>query len=115
LKKKKFGFFEAIIHTPKQLNIPVLQIHNKGKTISPLGTFKAWFFSEELKLARDKFGYEFEILRGYTFDQTIIFNHYVNDLYDLRLTFDKYNPMIYIAKILMNSLYGRFGLNPLLP
>ncbi len=33
----------------------------------------------------------------------------------MRLTYPKGDPMNYIAKILMNSLYGRFGLNPLLP
>jgi len=26
-----FGFFEAIIKTPKDLDIPILQIHNKIK------------------------------------------------------------------------------------
>jgi len=40
-----FGFFECEIITPKKLNIPVLQFHNKNKTISPLGRFKGWFFS----------------------------------------------------------------------
>ena len=44
----------------------------------------------------------------------MIFNNYVNDLYNLRLTYDKSHPMNYIAKLLMNSLYGRFGLNVLL-
>ena len=109
-----FGFFEAIVTTPKDLHIPILQIHSKNKSISPLGKFKGWFFSEELINAKDKFGYKFEVLRGYTFDCSIIFDQYVTDLYNLRLQYDKTNPMNYIAKILMNSLYGRFGLNPLL-
>jgi hypothetical protein len=112
-KKGALGFFEAIITTPKKLDIPILQIHNKGVTVSPLGKFKGWFFSEELVNARDNFGYEIEVLRGYTFDQRIIFDNFVDELYSLRLTYPKSNPMNYIAKILMNSLYGRFGLNPL--
>jgi len=111
---KALGFFEAIINTPNKLNIPVLQIHNNNKTISPLGRFKGWFFSEELKFARDNFGYNFEILRGYTFDDHNILHDYVNDLYNLRLQYDKSHPMNFIAKILMNSVYGRFGLKPIL-
>jgi len=109
-----FGFFEAIIKTPKDLDIPILQIHNKNKTISPLGKFKGWFFSEELRNAINSFGYKIEIIKGYTFDKANIFQKYVEDLYTLRLLYDKSHPMNYIAKILMNSLYGRFGLNPLL-
>jgi DNA polymerase type B, organellar and viral len=112
---KVFGFFFVEIETPRNLNIPILQIHNKNGTISPLGKFTGWFFSEELYNASDLFGYKFKILKGYTFDKANIFNSYVNELYALRLTYDKANPMNYIAKILMNSLYGRFGLNPLLP
>lgn len=92
-----------------------MQIHNNNKTVSPLGKFTGWFFSEELKYARDHFGYKFNVLNGYIFDQKIIFKDYVNELYNLRLTFDKSNPMNYVAKILMNSLYGRFGLSPVLP
>jgi hypothetical protein len=53
-----------------------------------------------------KLGYKFEILWGYTFDQGIIFNYYINDLYSLRLEYEKSHPMNFIAKLLINSLYG---------
>jgi hypothetical protein len=110
-----FGFLFVEVSCPDNLHIPILQIHNKNRTVSPLGKFKGWFFSEELINARDNFGYKFKIIKGYTFDKANIFERYVNELYSLRLTYPKSNPMNYIAKILMNSLYGRFGLNPLLP
>jgi hypothetical protein len=32
-------------------------------------------------------------------------------LYDLRSQYDKSNPLNFIAKILLNSLYGRFGMD----
>lgn len=108
------GFFEVIVDAPKDLNIPVLQIRHNNQTISPVGKFKGWFFSEELRNAIDKFGYKIEILNGYIFDRGNIFKNYVTDLYNLRLTYDKTHPMNLIAKILMNSLYGRFGLNIIL-
>jgi hypothetical protein len=36
-------------------------------------------------------------------------------MYLLRLTYDKSNPMNLIAKLLMNSLYGRFGMDDNFP
>ena len=40
-----------------------------------------------------------------------IFKKYVEDMYNLRLSYSKKDPMNFIAKLLMNSLYGRFGLD----
>jgi hypothetical protein len=72
-------------------------------------------FSEELYNAK-KYGYKFEILWGYTFDKSPVFTSYVDFLYhNLRLNYEKSNPLNYIAKILLNSLYGRFGMNDNFP
>jgi hypothetical protein len=67
------------------------------------------FFSEELYNA-EKFGYKFDIKWGYTFQRGNIFKAYVTDLYQLRLQYPKSDPMNFIAKIHLNSLYGRFGM-----
>jgi hypothetical protein len=59
-----------------------------------------------------KYGYKFDILHGYTFNSSVnIFNKYITDLYKLRLEYLKSDPMNYIAKLLMNALYGRFGMH----
>ena len=57
-----------------------------------------------------KAGYQFEILWGYKFKPKNIFKSYVDTLYQLRLNYPKSNPMNFIAKLLLNSLYGRFGM-----
>jgi hypothetical protein len=57
-----------------------------------------------------KYGYTFKVLNGYKFNQGDIFSKYVSVLYNLRLTYTKDNPMNLIAKLLMNSLYGKFGM-----
>ena len=109
-----FGFFYCRVITPKNLKHPILQTHIKTKngerTVSPLGTWEGMFFSEELKNSL-KYGYKFEVLRGYTFKKAFVFKDFIDDLYQLRLTYPKSDPMNYVAKILMNSLYGRFGMN----
>ena len=109
-----FGFFYCKIQTPEYLDYPILQTHYKTnagiRTISPLGSWSGWYFSEELKNSL-KFGYSFEVLKGYYFKSDYLFKGYVSDLYNLRLKYSKSDPMNYIAKILLNSLYGRFGMD----
>jgi hypothetical protein len=109
-----FGFFRCKITSPKSLKHPILQTHKKTnagtRTISPLGTWEDIIFSEEMDNAI-KYGYKFEILWGYTFMRGKIFNSFINDFYKLRLEYPKTDPMNYIAKIILNSLYGRFGMN----
>jgi len=116
ISPKAFGFFYCKITAPKDLKHPILQIHYKTKngirTLSPLGEFEGVFFSQELYNA-EKFGYNFEILWGYTFKKANIFKEYITNLYQLRLEYPKTAPMNFIAKIHLNSLYGRFGMKDL--
>jgi len=109
-----FGFFYAQVEAPNNLNHPILQIHHPltKRTISPLGKFSGWFFSEELKNSL-KFGYKIKITKGYNFDKGFIFRDWVKDLYNIRISYDKSHPMNFISKILLNSLYGRFGMGEL--
>ena len=55
--------------------------------------------------------YQFEILWGYTFEKANIFKDYVNFLHKLRNKYSRGSALNYIAKILLNSLYGRFGMD----
>ncbi len=96
------------------LQHPILQTHveteNGIRTISAIGNYSDWIFSEELYNA-EKFGYKFEILNGYTFDKGYIFADFINELYDIRTKYDKSNPMNFISKILMNLQYGKHGMD----
>ena len=109
-----FGFFYCNIIAPDDLNHPIIQTHvkvNKGiRTVAPLGQWSDMIFSEEMDNAKN-FGYKFEILWGYTFKRKNIFKGYVGTLYQLRLKFNRYHPLNLIAKLLLNSLYGRFGMD----
>jgi hypothetical protein len=108
-----FGFFYCKIESPHGLNHPILQNRIKTKsgirTVAGLGYWEGWIFSKEMDNAL-KYGYQFEILKGYQFNEANIFKDYINDLYNLRLKYDKSDPMNMIAKLLMNSLYGKFGM-----
>jgi hypothetical protein len=111
-----FGFFHCKITAPSNLKHPILQKHVKTKnglrTIAATGNWEGMYFSEELYNAK-KYGYKFEILWGYTFQKGFVFKDYVDSLYNLRLIYPKTDPMNYIAKLLLNNLYGRFGMDDL--
>jgi len=113
-KDNPFGFFYCKINAPDSLKHPILQLHHKTedgiRTVAPIGNFEGMFFSEELYNAQ-KFGYKFEVLWGYIFKSDFIFKEYVETMYNLRLQYPKSDPMNTICKLLLNSLYGRFGMN----
>ncbi|KAK4412249.1 DNA polymerase [Sesamum alatum] len=110
-----FGFIEAYVVCPKTISRPFLPYKDKmGTLIFPTGKFIGVFYSEELKFARD-LGYKIIPLRGYMFEKkSSPFEGFISDLYESRLEAKKRGdvPMTFIYKILMNSLYGRFGMNP---
>ena len=73
-------------------------------------SYTGWIYSEEMYNATKFFGYSFEVIRGYEFEKGNIFKDYVKKMYELRLEYAKGTPMNLIAKLLMNSLYGKFGM-----
>lgn len=118
IKPDAFGFFECEVTTPKNLNRPLLltkvKNNNSNLTLAPLGNWKQVVFSEAINNYK-KYGYKFKILRGYTFNKSNLFYDYVNDLYDIKKNSSKDSSWYLISKLLMNSLYGKFGMNPNLP
>ena len=78
--------------------------------MSPIGSWTDMLFSPEMDNAL-RYGYQFNILWGYTFESKIIFKDYVDTLYPIKSNSHKNDPMYHITKILLNSLYGRFGMD----
>ena len=56
-------------------------------------------------------GYCFEYFEYYKFDKKIIFDEYVKDIYSQRLSYKEKGNLSSILKLLLNSLYGRFGMS----
>lgn len=111
------GFIEAYIVCPPNLKRPFLPYRDaKSKTlIFPTGAFVGVYYSEELKYARN-IGYQVTPLSGYMFQKmkTSPFETFVSNLFEKRTEAKRkgHDAMSYVYKILMNSLYGRFGINP---
>jgi len=107
-----FGVAFAKIEAPKDLNIPVLPYRlNTGsynKLIFPVGNFSGWYTTPELRKAAEK-GYQIEIEKGFKFNQYRIFETYVDEFYKMKSETDPKSVDYIVAKLLMNSLYGKFG------
>jgi hypothetical protein len=113
VESNAYGFFYCKITSPEFLEHPILQRKIKTdqglRTIAALGSWEGWIFSGEMDNAM-KYGYTFEILKGYQFEKGFIFKDYILKMYNLRQQYIKGHPMNLIAKLLMNSLYGKFGM-----
>ena len=111
---KPFGFFEVEVTTPNKMERPLFQtkvkINSGIRTISPLGTWIDVIFSEEM-FKYMQYGYKFKVKKGYLFQRSNIFKEYITDLYKIKQSLNKDEPMYLVSKLLMNSLYGRFGMS----
>lgn len=101
-----FGFCYAKIETPEDMYYPILPTKINGKLLFPLGKFEGWYFSEELKYAKEQ-GYKIELIKSYIFDKNFIFDKYVNDFYAIKSSKDLGKKTI--GKLFLNSLYGKFA------
>ena len=108
---KKLGIYSCHVVAPKTLDIPVLGVVRQGKYIFPVGSFNGHFTTAEIEYAKT-FGYKFVIHEGIEFQkQTKLFSEFIDSLYAIRLTSPKGSVSEIIAKLLMNSSYGRWGMN----
>lgn len=110
-----FGFIEAYVVCPKTIKKPFLPYRDKNNTlIFPTGEFVGVYYSEELKYARG-LGYTVLPISGYLFEKMESpLRDFVSSLFESRLEakISGNESLSYVYKILMNSLYGRFGINP---
>nr|YP_009710567.1 DNA polymerase type B [Amanita pseudoporphyria]QFZ98516.1 DNA polymerase type B [Amanita pseudoporphyria] len=114
------SFIKCDIFVDSSINRPVFQTRINNKTMCATGLFKNQhvFLPEMLEYSRltnNKIRIiDGSITEGYIFKCENIFYDYINSLFEIKKSVNKNDPMYLISKILMNSLYGRFGLKPAL-
>ena len=109
-KYEGLSYCEIIIDNFDKNFIPLLPHRTDDKLLFPLGKFYGYHSHIELRKALE-LGYHitpiFSIYYTKTFNP---FSEFINDLYKKRLQYKKEgNKMQLVAKILMNSLYGKFS------
>jgi hypothetical protein len=110
---KIFGFVYGEITCPDEqtLQIPFIQCKDPLFKFNscPRGKFRRLIFSEEIKYAI-KFGYKIDVEYCYQFKRIKnLFTSYVKDHYEIKKSSE--DPVQKsIAKLFLNSLYGRMGM-----
>lgn len=115
---KKMGFYKAMVTVPHTMHIPPLptvqKINKSEKLIFPTGTFVGVWSTKELEYAKSQGCKINKIYHGAIFQNGgPIFKEYIDTLYKMRMKAksEKDGVTDILTKLLMNSLYGRFGLN----
>ena len=124
---KSLGFWECQVTVPENLYVPPLGtlIHidkktkkvtrvydsSQGKFIFPTGNFEGVWTTHEIEYAR-KLGCKIKTGKGAIFESAgFLFRDFINELYEKRKASAKDSVDSFICKLIMNSSYGRFGLN----
>lgn len=125
---KQMGFWEATVEVPKDMYVPPLGTLIKidkqtkkvetvadssmGKFVFPTGTFSGVWSSIELEYAKSLGVKVLKTGKGAIFENGgPIFKDFIEDLYAMRMRAAKDSVDSFICKLLLNSCYGRFGLN----
>ena len=107
-----FGIAYAEVTCPNYINIPVLprkaKIQGQKKLFFPQGTWSGWYCTPELQKALE-IGYTIKIHYGYKFQRARMFNEYIDYFYEKKKTTERNSPQNQLAKLCLNSLYGKFG------
>lgn len=104
------GFVECDVDIPAD-DLPVLPLKRDGKLLFPAGKFRGVWDWCELELVKEHI---VKIYRSVWFESKPILKEMVLDLYPYR---DKSLPgyedgLSFVVKLLLNSLYGKFGQKP---
>jgi hypothetical protein len=93
------------------MDYPLLPYRHGQKLMFPTGTWSGWYVNAELRKA-ELMGYKIRNVRKsiYYTENYFPFADYVKDLYEQRLLYQaEGSPMEVVAKLLLNSLYGKFA------
>lgn len=103
------AFCEAKVKIPEDMYIPPLPIRMNGKLIFPVGKIKGVWDFEELKMA-EEYGCEINYIKSLYFrKKDYIFRDHVTNWYKIKNETDRNSALYTIAKLILNSLYGKFG------
>jgi len=114
MARKCIGFVECKVYVPPTCKLPPLPYRCpiRKKLIFPAGEFSGVWDFAELELLKEVGGKILEIKRSVWYTKAPIFREMVTDLYRYRdKTLPDYNEgLSFCAKLMLNSLYGKFGM-----
>ncbi len=107
-------FYKIIFITPSNYDLlPVLPRRYPppiNHNVYCLGIDEGWYFSEAIKLTKQK-GSKIKIKESISFFPHKGFSNFVRDFFNLRQKFPKEYPINLVTKGTLNSMYGCFGIS----
>jgi len=107
--KDNLSHYEAIAKCNITINKPAIGVKSE-RLIFPIGTFDCYITKPEIEyvLKEGKINKVYEVAY---YDSDNLFSDFVDELYNLRIKYKQEGNKIYelIAKLILNSLYGKFG------
>jgi hypothetical protein len=102
--------FAAVATVELNASEPAYPLRDAGVLLWPVGKFVTTLCSPELQYAFDR-GDVVDVKKVVLYDRAQVFASYVRFFYDLRKRYQAQgnDPFDQITKLLMNSLYGKFG------
>lgn len=106
------GIVDCDVYIPEDCYLPCLPVPHNGKLVFPSGHFRGTWDTAELTLLQRVGGKIIKTYKACWFETRHIFHDYVTDIYKFR---NKEAPtwtrgMDLIAKLLLNSLYGKWAM-----
>ena len=102
-----FGFMDITIECPDSILNPILPASTMGQNLYPRGVISGTYFSEEVKDAI-RIGYKLiSVKSAQRFSSEVVFKDFVDEMYSIKSV--STGPERWIAKLLLNTLYGTFG------
>ena len=107
-ERGKIGFYKVeILSTPDWYISPLLIKRKKNYFVNGRGEY--FLSSATLEYLKKEFGIRFKVLQGYVFpSREDLFTEYVQTFYQMKRE-NKGNAKYIIAKLFLNSLYGKMG------
>lgn len=107
------GFYRVRAHVPDSVIISPLpkRARNSG-ILWPTGEYETAVTSDEILYARS-IGCQVDVIEGYAIERIeYVFTDFVQKCRSLRLNEPRGSPLHEMAKLMQNSLYGKFGTRP---
>jgi len=110
--KEHIGITKCKVICPKDIYIPVLpykkDMGGHNKLIFPTGKFSGYWDNHQLRKAME-LGYKIIPQKSFVFESSYLFKDYVNNFYELKRKSKSGTPSYILAKLMLNSLYGKFA------
>jgi hypothetical protein len=110
----EFSIWHCKVRVPENMYAPPLATKREDRLIFPVGEFKGYWTKFELEYAKSIGCEVIELYEGVAFsDSGYIFKDFIETLYKMRLDAKEKNDNVtqMTMKLIMNSCYGRMGIN----